>query len=71
MVGVAGFEPATACSQSRSATRLRYTPTFPGKPVAGHGTGRPFDGQRDPALRGSTSRARAAMLASEEWTETP
>jgi hypothetical protein len=26
MVGVAGFEPATLCSQSRCATRLRYTP---------------------------------------------
>lgn len=27
MVGVTGFEPATTCSQSRYATRLRYTPT--------------------------------------------
>lgn len=26
MVGVAGFEPATTCSQSKCATRLRYTP---------------------------------------------
>ena len=26
MVGAAGFEPATTCSQSRCATRLRYTP---------------------------------------------
>ena len=26
MVGVAGFEPATPCSRSRCATRLRYTP---------------------------------------------
>ena len=26
MVGVAGFEPATARSQSECATRLRYTP---------------------------------------------
>ena len=26
MVGVAGFEPATPCSQSRCATKLRYTP---------------------------------------------
>ncbi len=26
MVGVAGFEPAAPCSQSRCATRLRYTP---------------------------------------------
>src|ERR1700761_6924950 len=28
LVGVAGFEPATPCSRSRCATRLRYTPTF-------------------------------------------
>src|SRR5690242_20942799 len=27
MVGAAGFEPATFCSQSRRATRLRYAPT--------------------------------------------
>jgi hypothetical protein len=27
MVGVQGFEPWTPCSQSRRATRLRYTPT--------------------------------------------
>ena len=26
MVGVVGFEPTTLCSQSRCATRLRYTP---------------------------------------------
>ena len=26
MVGVAGFEPAAPCSQSRCATRLRHTP---------------------------------------------
>ena len=25
-VGVTGFEPATTCSQNRSATGLRYTP---------------------------------------------
>ena len=28
MVGTAGFEPATLCSQSRCATRLRYVPTL-------------------------------------------
>jgi hypothetical protein len=27
MVGAAGFELATLCSQSRCATRLRYAPT--------------------------------------------
>ena len=26
MVGETGFEPATPCSQSRCATRLRYSP---------------------------------------------
>ena len=31
MVGETGFEPATLCSQSRCATRLRYSPT----PTAG------------------------------------
>ena len=28
VVGVEGFEPPTSCSQSRRATRLRYTPTI-------------------------------------------
>lgn len=28
LVGVEGFEPPTSCSQSRRATRLRYTPTL-------------------------------------------
>ena len=27
MVGAAGFELATSCTQSRRATRLRYAPT--------------------------------------------
>src|SRR5690242_15392556 len=30
LVGAAGFEPATFCSQSRRATRLRYAPTETG-----------------------------------------
>jgi hypothetical protein len=29
MVGVKGFEPSTPWSQTKCATRLRYTPTFP------------------------------------------
>ena len=29
-VGVTGFEPATSCSQSRRATKLRYTPVHDG-----------------------------------------
>ncbi len=28
VVGEEGFEPPTSCSQSRRATRLRYTPTL-------------------------------------------
>ena len=30
-VGVTGFEPATLCSQSRCATKLRYTPDVPSR----------------------------------------
>ena len=30
LVGVEGFEPPTSCSQSRRATRLRYTPEYAG-----------------------------------------
>ena len=28
MVGTAGFEPATPCTPSKCATRLRYVPTW-------------------------------------------
>ncbi len=28
MVGLTGFEPATLCSQSRCATKLRYSPNL-------------------------------------------
>lgn len=40
MVGEEGFEPPTFCSQSRRATRLRYTPNFRGDHVsrAAHNT---------------------------------
>jgi hypothetical protein len=31
LVGAAGFEPATLCSQSRCATGLRYAPTDEGR----------------------------------------
>src|SRR3546814_13425625 len=31
MVGETGFEPATLCSQSRCATRLRYSPIIGSK----------------------------------------
>ena len=42
MVGATGFEPATLCSQSRYATKLRYAPT------ASQYT-HPADGGNDPA----------------------
>jgi RNA 3'-terminal phosphate cyclase len=38
MVGVAGFEPTTLCSQSRCATRLRHTPIRRGLYPKGGGT---------------------------------
>ena len=38
MVGAAGFEPATLCSQSRCATRLRYAPDA--RPTGGLGVTR-------------------------------
>src|SRR5690606_12081194 len=44
MVGVEGFEPPTSCSQSRRATRLRYTPVpygWFGFPGLCHARGRP------------------------------
>jgi len=48
MVGAAGFEPATLCSQSRCATRLRYTPKP--NPDAGRATMLPPERQgRGPA----------------------
>jgi hypothetical protein len=62
MVGVEGFEPPTSCSQSRRATRLRYTPSAwtssdpPPGPSAGRAqstTGLRGDGKApftDPAL---------------------
>ena len=28
LVGMTGFEPATSCSQSRCATKLRYIPVM-------------------------------------------
>ena len=34
-VGAAGFEPATSCSQSTRATRLRYAPRTRSLPVEG------------------------------------
>ena len=57
MVGAAGFELATLCSQSRCATRLRYAPTAhiltPKWPVSGHGL------QKSPLVMRKTHRQRA------------
>src|SRR5206468_12441524 len=33
MVGATGFEPATSCSRSRRATKLRYAPSLSGGPI--------------------------------------
>ena len=34
LVGARGFEPPTPCSQSRCATKLRYTPTHESAQIA-------------------------------------
>ena len=39
MVGTTGFEPATSCSQSRRATKLRHVPTQAVDYTASHGEG--------------------------------
>ena len=54
VVGEAGFEPATSCSQSRSATRLRYSPDGTAsvcrRPMVGAGLDTPIlGGRRDAA----------------------
>src|SRR5216684_9030497 len=58
MVGATGFEPATTCTPSKCATRLRYAPALPrqlwGFQGAGEGGGsitRPARRQREPELR--------------------
>ena len=43
LVGETGFEPATLCSQSRCATRLRYSPTLSCAPRGGPGRIRTCD----------------------------
>ena len=39
MVGATGFEPATPCSRSKCATRLRYAPKFQARRVIGASVG--------------------------------
>src|SRR5690606_33454234 len=57
MVGVEGFEPPTSCSQSRRATRLRYTPPDGTLPRRANATkGRLLSG----AGAGLSTRARSA-----------
>ena len=41
LVGVEGFEPPTSWSQTRRATRLRYTPGIAAVPVGPHARGQP------------------------------
>src|SRR5215207_11677294 len=60
MVGAAGFEPATLCSQSRCATRLRYAPPKASAPVRYHvgspiGKGKPGGTRRLRSRRRSTT----------------
>src|SRR5262245_35924061 len=43
VVGVEGFEPPTPCSQSRCATRLRYTPPLLARRCAGRASERGRD----------------------------
>ena len=50
LVGVEGFEPPTPCSQSRCATRLRYTPTTL-RVARHHATLQPANGTEHPVLR--------------------
>src|SRR3990172_10897755 len=38
LVGTAGLEPATPCSQGKCATRLRYVPTLDPIPMKEHDT---------------------------------
>src|SRR3546814_19962016 len=69
MVGVEGFEPPTSCSQSRRATRLRYTPplgTFHGAPTPRKAG---YSGQRGGACQRARKQRRArGMLACRQTT---
>jgi hypothetical protein len=49
MVGETGFEPATLCSQSRCATRLRYSPPVE-KYVVSNGLAIHANGNKTPIL---------------------
>src|ERR1700730_9631554 len=57
MVGAGGFEPPTPCSQSRCATRLRYTPTS----IAGQWLN---NGQSLTAIHDIHSSPRRSLIAS-------
>src|SRR5206468_5622033 len=58
LVGATGFEPATTCTPSRCATRLRYAPKFP--------VTRPFPSLETAleraAILGAAARARQASV---------
>ncbi len=52
LVGVEGFEPPTTCSQSKCATRLRYTPSGLSKARANYTLPRP-EPRNAPAIAGN------------------
>ena len=68
LVGVEGFEPPTSCSQSRRATRLRYTP--PAEPTASLRLQAPATHQRYERPRIVRPRGRAvnaALAKGDSW----
>src|SRR6267143_4028444 len=65
MVGATGFEPATTCTPSKCATRLRYAPALPrqlGVPRRQRGRGK-YHPPRAPSTRRRVSRRRAGGAA--------
>ena len=61
VVGATGFEPATPCSRSRCATRLRYAPTFF---IVRRGGGKVKNKQRGSRIQGARGQA---LLFLEPW----
>ena len=54
LVGTAGFEPATPCTPSKCATRLRYVPIVAAVADDGAGLTQEFYTSRDTATRTGT-----------------
>ena len=58
LVGTAGFEPATPCTPSKCATRLRYVPIDAAVADDGAGLTQEFyTSQAEPEICNSTARA--------------